>query len=73
MVAIRLKKKPDFGEAWNTLRAAASLWNGPWMKWIIVVDEDIDISDINMVFWAMAWRVQPITPHSHELGTTPSA
>jgi 3-octaprenyl-4-hydroxybenzoate carboxy-lyase C-terminal domain len=24
-----------------------------------VVDEDIDISDVNMVFWAMAWRVQP--------------
>jgi 4-hydroxy-3-polyprenylbenzoate decarboxylase len=29
------------------------------MKWIIVVDEDVDISDIEMVFWALAWRVQP--------------
>jgi UbiD family decarboxylase len=59
VVAIRLKKKPEFGEAWNVLRAAASLVNLAWMKWIIIVDEDIDISDIDMVFWAMAWRVQP--------------
>jgi UbiD family decarboxylase len=59
VVAIRLKKKPEFGEAWNTLRAAASLVNLAWMKWVIVVDDDIDISDINMVFWALAWRVQP--------------
>jgi UbiD family decarboxylase len=59
VVAIRLKKKPDFGEAWNTLRLAGSLVNLAWMKWVIVVDEDIDISDISMVFWALAWRVQP--------------
>jgi 4-hydroxy-3-polyprenylbenzoate decarboxylase len=59
VVAIRLKKHPSKGEAWNTLRAAASLVNLAWMKWIIVVDEDIDISDIEMVFWALAWRVQP--------------
>jgi UbiD family decarboxylase len=59
VVAIRLKKRPDKGEAWNTLRVAGSLINLPWMKWIIVVDEDIDITDIEMVFWALAWRVQP--------------
>ena len=59
VVAIRLKKRPDKGEAWNALRVAASLINLAWMKWIIVVDEDIDISDVEMVFWAMAWRVQP--------------
>jgi len=59
VVAIRLKKHPSKGEAWNTLRVAASLVNLAWMKWIIVVDEDIDISDLEMVFWAMAWRVQP--------------
>jgi 4-hydroxy-3-polyprenylbenzoate decarboxylase len=59
VVAIRLKKRPSKGEAWNTLRVAASLINLAWMKWIIVVDEDIDISDVEMVFWAMAWRVQP--------------
>jgi 4-hydroxy-3-polyprenylbenzoate decarboxylase len=59
VVAIRLKKRPDKGEAWNTLRVAGALINLPWMKWIIVVDEDVDISDIEMVFWALAWRVQP--------------
>jgi 3-polyprenyl-4-hydroxybenzoate decarboxylase len=59
VVAISLKKTPGKGEAWNALRAAASLLNLAWMKWIIVVDDDIDISDIEMVFWAMAWRVQP--------------
>jgi UbiD family decarboxylase len=59
VVAISLKKTPGKGEAWNALRAAASLLNLAWMKWIIVVDDDINIADIEMVFWAMAWRVQP--------------
>jgi UbiD family decarboxylase len=26
---------------------------------VIAVDDDIDITDIEAVFWAMAWRVQP--------------
>ncbi|PWU24510.1 MAG: hypothetical protein C5B48_05990 [Candidatus Rokuibacteriota bacterium] len=28
-------------------------------KWVVVVDEDIDIRDYFMVLWAMSWHVQP--------------
>ena len=58
-MAISLKTNTRKGEAWNALRVAASVVNMAGMKWIIVVNDDIDIADIESVFWAMAWRVQP--------------
>jgi len=50
---------PAPGEAWNTLRAAASARNVPAFKWIIAVDDDIDSDDLDSLIWALAWRVQP--------------
>ena len=59
LVAISLKPNTRKGEAWNALRVAASIVNMSGMKWIIAVNDDIDISDVESVFWALAWRVQP--------------
>jgi 4-hydroxy-3-polyprenylbenzoate decarboxylase len=59
VVAISLKTNTRKGEAWNALRVAASVVNMSGMKWIIAVNDDIDITEIENVFWAMAWRVQP--------------
>jgi UbiD family decarboxylase len=28
-------------------------------KWVVVVDEDIDVRDYFQVLWAMSWHVQP--------------
>jgi UbiD family decarboxylase len=50
---------PAPGEAWNTLRAAASVRNVPALKWLIAVDDDIDSNDLDSLMWALAWRVQP--------------
>lgn len=59
ILAISLRKKPVPGEAWEALRAAASVRDMPAFKWIIAVDDDIDIEDLDSVLWALAWRVQP--------------
>jgi len=50
---------PQPGEAWDALRAAAAARNGPWCKWAIAIDDDIDGEDLDSVLWALAWRVQP--------------
>ena len=57
-LAISLKKGAPEGEAALALQAASSLVK-QGLKWIIAVDEDIDITDIDSVLLAMAWRVQP--------------
>ena len=57
-LAISLKKGAPEGEAASALQAASSLVK-QGLKWIIAVDDDIDITDIDSVLWAMAWRVQP--------------
>ena len=50
---------PVPGEAWNTLRAAASARNVPAFKWVVAVDDDIDSNDLDSVLWALSYRVQP--------------
>jgi UbiD family decarboxylase len=50
---------PEPGEAWEALRVAAAARNGPWCKWVIAIDDDIDAEDLSSVLWALAWRVQP--------------
>jgi 3-polyprenyl-4-hydroxybenzoate decarboxylase len=50
---------PVPGEAWDTLRAAASARNVPSFKWVIAVDDDIDSNELDSLIWALAWRVQP--------------
>jgi UbiD family decarboxylase len=58
VVMIELHDPPP-GEAWDTLRAAASARNVPAFKWAIAVDDDIDTNDLDSLMWALAWRVQP--------------
>ncbi len=57
-LAISLKKGAPEGEAASALQVASSLVK-QGLKWIIAVDDDIDITDIDSLLWAMAWRVQP--------------
>ncbi len=45
------------GEARNVLLAALGHHSRP--KYVIVVDEDVDIYDLNKVMWAMVFRSQP--------------
>ncbi|HUH70358.1 MAG TPA: UbiD family decarboxylase [Mycobacterium sp.] len=59
VLAVALKREHDRGESWMALRLAGSAVNMSGMKWIVAVDDDIDITDLESVFWAMAWRVQP--------------
>lgn len=58
VVALTVRSKPGMGEAWPALHAVASAFRAG-LKWIIAVNEDIDIADMESVFWAMTWRVQP--------------
>ena len=59
VLAIALRRDHYRGEAWMALRAASSAVNMSEPKWIVAVDDDIDIADLESVFWAMAWRAQP--------------
>jgi UbiD family decarboxylase len=54
---IRLKKT-DPTLAWKALNGAVAFAPG-YLKWIIVVDEDIDARDPDSFLWALCWRVQP--------------
>jgi UbiD family decarboxylase len=53
-----------FDGAANTIGHA--VWSGPigfntgYADWVVVVDEDVDPSDINQVLWALVTRTNPI-------------
>lgn len=50
------------GHARNVLHVASSCAAGAYNgKWTVVVDEDIDASDLDQVLWAMCTRFDPIT------------
>lgn len=50
------------GHARNVLHVASSCSAGAYNgKWTVVVDEDIDASDLDQVLWAMCTRFDPIT------------
>ena len=51
-------KKTDPTLPWKALNGAAAFAPG-YLKWIIVVDEDIDPRDPDSYIWALCWRVQP--------------
>jgi UbiD family decarboxylase len=42
-------------------RAMWAVWayDPSFSKWVVVVDEDIDVRDYFQVIWAMSWHVQP--------------
>lgn len=54
---ITLKKK-DPTVAWKALNGAVALDPG-YLKWVIVVDDDIDPHDPDSYIWALCWRMQP--------------
>ncbi|MBI2358371.1 MAG: UbiD family decarboxylase [Deltaproteobacteria bacterium] len=50
------------GHSRNVLHVASSCAAGAYNgKWTVVVDEDIDCSDLEQVLWAMCTRFDPIT------------
>ncbi|MBI4524305.1 MAG: UbiD family decarboxylase [Deltaproteobacteria bacterium] len=50
------------GHARNVLHVASSCAAGAYNgKWTVVVDDDIDCSDLDQVLWAMCTRFDPIT------------
>jgi UbiD family decarboxylase len=50
--------KPQVGEASQALHTAAA-FNRKMFKWLIVVDDDINIRDLFSIMWAISFRVQP--------------
>jgi UbiD family decarboxylase len=51
-------KKTDHTLPWKALNGAVAFAPG-YLKWVIVVDEDIDARDPDSFIWALCWRVQP--------------
>ena len=51
-------RNPQVGEAAQALHTAAA-FNRKMFKWIIAVDDDINIRDLFSIMWAISFRVQP--------------
>ncbi|MDP2643928.1 MAG: UbiD family decarboxylase [Desulfobacterales bacterium] len=51
-------KRTDATVPWKALNGAVALDPG-YLKWVIVVDDDIDPHDPDSYLWALCWRVQP--------------
>lgn len=51
-------KQWSAGDARNALHLALAASNQNFPKYAVVVDEDIDVFDDEMVYWAMTWRTQ---------------
>jgi UbiD family decarboxylase len=59
MIIVSIKKRLE-GEARNVILSVLGPTAGaPQAKWVIVVDEDIDVRNWDEVVWAMYTRVQP--------------
>jgi len=55
-------KQRYYGHARQALHVAAQTSAGAYAgRWVVVVDDDIDPSDINQVLWAMSTRCNPAT------------
>jgi UbiD family decarboxylase len=52
-------KKQFEGEPKNVLAAAFGAYS--WLKYCVVVDHDVNVFDVNDVWWAMATRSRPET------------
>lgn len=59
MFAIKMKD-PSPGQAWQALYAASG-YEPSMGKIIVAVDDDVDISDVNALVWALSFRTQPAT------------
>ena len=59
--AIQIRQRYP-GHSRNALHVAANCAAGAYNgKWTVVVDEDIDCSDLDQVLWAMSTRFEPMT------------
>jgi UbiD family decarboxylase len=58
MGAIALRKRFE-GEPKNAMMAAFGAY--PWLKYCVVVDEDVNVFDVADVWWAVATRSRPDT------------
>jgi 4-hydroxy-3-polyprenylbenzoate decarboxylase len=66
---IRLRRQRGI-DPWSVLHAAAGLMGGA--KFVIVVDEDIDVRDPDAVSWALSYRFRPESDLELAYGRAPS-
>jgi len=59
MGVAQIGKKPYAHFAKQVMDAVWATHKGCWIKFLVVVDEDIDIYDVEDVIWAISLRVQP--------------
>ncbi|HXF75384.1 MAG TPA: UbiD family decarboxylase, partial [Methylomirabilota bacterium] len=59
--AIQIRQRYP-GHSRNVLHVASNCMAGAYNgKWTVVVDDDVDCSDIDQVLWAMGTRFDPLT------------
>jgi 4-hydroxy-3-polyprenylbenzoate decarboxylase len=58
VIAIQFERGIPETEVWRALYAASSLHRFAG-KWVIAIDEDIDPTNADALFWAMSYRCQP--------------
>jgi len=56
---VQIGKKPYANFAKQVMDAVWATHKGCWIKFLVVVDEDIDIYSVEDVIWAISMRVQP--------------
>lgn len=66
---IRLRRQRGV-DPWAVLHAAAGLMSGA--KFVVVVDEDIDVRDKDAVLWALSFRFRPESDMEMVYGRAPS-
>ena len=57
-IGIIALRNPQVGEAAQALHTAAA-FNRKMFKWLIAVDDDVNIRDLFSIMWAISFRVQP--------------
>jgi UbiD family decarboxylase len=66
VIAIQFERGTAETEVWRALHGASALHRFAG-KWIIAVDQDIDLENADALFWAMSYRCQP----QHDLKLLP--
>jgi UbiD family decarboxylase len=58
VIAVQFERNVPETEVWRALYGAATLHRFAG-KWVIAIDEDIDPTNADALFWAMSYRCQP--------------
>lgn len=58
VIAIQFERDTPRTEVWRAMRGLASFRQADG-KWIVAVDEDIDATNADALFWAMSYRTRP--------------